>query len=740
MVRRLSGLFAVLVVAVSLTGCGDPEKRILYSTSSDRANAKPLDGARVSGPIYVFYDRKYEANTDAVTFLVDINRFQHFEQYAPYDLNGGSVPAANSYDLRSLGAGRHMVTAIADRIRGKSLTFTAFFTVASTSTTTTTTRATTTTTTLPPTTTTTQPPNINPALTSSKLPAALGNYFPYNTSSLNLDSLTTAYDKPNSRWRQYFVYAGTDRQQYITARTLPAGSWETPQNLKAVLGDINMVEDSHNVLVVGVDPEGYIHVTGNMHATPLLMARSVKPHDLSEFVTVNEMIPGERTVTENQVTYPQFFINGSGELMFAYRNGHPGDDGKWYLNKWNPNEGTPGKWQRVAQLTEGSGESFYPNPISVDRSTGPTRGRIHLFGTWRVGKAGEGEPPTNEDLVHYYSDDNGKTWYQYGSSTPVSMPIKREEGARILDTKQFPNSSYIMNQTGLEIDSQGRPHALVQMSKTVGVKSDLRQNHVWYDGAKWQIQAIEGTSGTGRSMVVTTKQGAVYGFLTPRNVNNVFGAFLIDLTPGSATYGTRMFPVAKDVVTGISTAYDRRALYERNELSFLVSPTGCRSWSGAMCATHYNDDNWKQTGYIVTINLDKLSDVANGRVTLPGVNLRNTTTLLNGPRTINATGRVQVVSSPSIADESTELYVRLKVTARVNDPKNPLTLKAFDGSTGFGRLDFDSTSSQTKQTPWISIRGFDGGSITAGAEFLTGAGSGVVENTVLEIGFYSREN
>ena len=85
---------------------------LVFSLSSDRSNPMPLDGAFLSGPVYVFLDRADSADT--VSFRLDGAGFRT-ENFVPWDMGGGSVTIAGPINaLGTFGTGAHTVEAVAD--------------------------------------------------------------------------------------------------------------------------------------------------------------------------------------------------------------------------------------------------------------------------------------------------------------------------------------------------------------------------------------------------------------------------------------------------------------------------------------------------------------------------------------------------------------------------------------------------------------------------------------------------
>jgi hypothetical protein len=120
---------------ISKSSCtGTPTPTTLrFSYQADRSGPVALNGATVSGPVYVFTapDR---ATTTRVRFYVDdIGRVRspyRTESNPPYDLGGGSVTAASPFQTTSLTNGSHTLTAVVDDSASTAEVVTATFTVA----------------------------------------------------------------------------------------------------------------------------------------------------------------------------------------------------------------------------------------------------------------------------------------------------------------------------------------------------------------------------------------------------------------------------------------------------------------------------------------------------------------------------------------------------------------------------------------------------------------------------------
>ena len=91
---------------------------------------------------------------------------------------------------------------------------------------------------------------------------------------------------------QVVAYYDASRQMSVAYRASPRSTWRY-QKLPSYLG-----WDSHNAVVVGIDEAGYIHVTGNMHADPLVYFRSTRPFDVRTLKQEATMVGGEETTDD----------------------------------------------------------------------------------------------------------------------------------------------------------------------------------------------------------------------------------------------------------------------------------------------------------------------------------------------------------------------------------------------------------------------------------------------------------
>jgi hypothetical protein len=233
--------------------------------------------------------------------------------------------------------------------------------------------------------------------------------------------------------RQYVAYYDKERQMTIASRTLDSEEWQH-QVLPSKVG-----WDSHNYITMAVDDDGNLHVSGNMHAVPLVYFRTENPGDITTLTKL--AMTGK---LEDRATYPKFLTDRQGGLVFTYRDGGSGN-GNTIYNKYNLQQRS---WTRLldAPLFDGESErNAYPQ--------GPVRGPdgwFHVVWVWRDTP----DCATNHHLSYARSKDLIHWESIFGE--PVGLPIKLDQVALWVDP--IPSHGGIINGGAkLTFDSNGQP-------------------------------------------------------------------------------------------------------------------------------------------------------------------------------------------------------------------------------------------------------------------------------------------
>ena len=568
-----------------------------------------------------------------------------------------------------------------------------------------------------------------PIVTTSPLSDLMETNYRYNSSPHQQSNLATAFDVNANHWWQYLVYWDENRQAHITRRNFSNhGGWQNPINIHAALGGDRLEDDSHNTIAVGIDNEGYIHVAGNHHSDPLNYAISNAPHSLSRFTNRPSMISSDARNSEGRVTYPTFFNTVDGELMFFYRNQTVSPSVfASYLNRWDQQSR---QWRRVAKLAQGRDLRFYHQRIAVDNTSGPNRGRIHIMAMWR-NDAGSGSGVTNnEDLFHLYSDNAGESWFQYGAAGAASLPLSLGNvDDLIVNSRPHPNSRRFSNQSGLELDSNGNPHALVSMSDQAG-SSSRYYFHIWYDGNSWITNRLTTFRPGTRSAIVTTDGGEVFGMFT-RLIGGSSRLVLLNLTPGASGYDNEVITLTVGMTDeGSAPNYDAGALYHHNRLSFLavrgpLEPSG-------------SNVNHLQDGTIVSVDLNQINALRNAPFLSPALE-RIFTDSSSADVEINGGNIQRIYATSSRISSDTlgrALSAKIVVDARMlGSGTGVVSLRYPSGNRSLtaGRLAYNGSNNRSASTTLLPLLNHTSGSVEVVGVVNGGTGSLVINSVSIEV-------
>lgn len=226
--------------------------------------------------------------------------------------------------------------------------------------------------------------------------------------------------------RQYVAYYNAERRTVVAQRDLPDGEFakkvlssESDKPPRQSKGRTSTVQgwDSHNYLTLAVDSEGYIHLAGNMHVSPLTYYRSTEPGDILTMEQVKKMT-GKR---EKRCTYPHFRTAPDGRMLFHYRDGWSGNG----IEIYNVYDAKAKTWSRYFEESLISGEGKC-NAYQRGPSLGPD-GYYHLLWMWRETHHAE----TNHDLSYARSKDL-LNWETAGGEK-LDLPITPADTKTIID-------------------------------------------------------------------------------------------------------------------------------------------------------------------------------------------------------------------------------------------------------------------------------------------------------------------
>jgi hypothetical protein len=257
--------------------------------------------------------------------------------------------------------------------------------------------------------------------------------------------------------RQYVAYYDTDRTMTVASRDLTSSTW-TFARLPSTVG-----WDSHNYIAMDIDTAGFIHVAGNMHAAPLVYFRSTMANNAATFSS-GFMIG----TNENSCTYPLFFHDTAGNLVFNYRDGSSGS-GNHIFNIYDTGTKT---WRRLlnAPFTDGQGQR---NAYPVGPVLGPDA-FWHMVWVWRETPDAE----TNHDLSYARSRD--LVQWQTAAGSNLTLPITLATSDIVDPVPQ--NGGMINNNTKVGFDAQNRPIVAYHKFDSAG---NTQLYNARFENGKW---------------------------------------------------------------------------------------------------------------------------------------------------------------------------------------------------------------------------------------------------------------
>jgi BNR repeat-containing family member len=232
--------------------------------------------------------------------------------------------------------------------------------------------------------------------------------------------------------QQYIAFYDPQAHVVLGKRRLGSEHWE----LRTTQYQGNAL-DAHNSISIMVDGAGMLHLAWDHHNNPLRYARSVRPGALE----LTDKLPMTGR-DEASVSYPEFYRQPDGGLLFFYRDGGSGR-GNLVINRYDTTTQT---WSRLhSNVISGEGRRNAYWQAFVDH-----RGTMHMSWVWRESP----DVASNHDMAYARSPDGGLSW-ETSDGRPYALPITAataEVAARI------PQGSELINQTSMSADKDGNPY------------------------------------------------------------------------------------------------------------------------------------------------------------------------------------------------------------------------------------------------------------------------------------------
>lgn len=246
-----------------------------------------------------------------------------------------------------------------------------------------------------------------------------------------------------------------------------------------LVGGYNLA-DAHNSISLGIDSDGYLHMSYDHHADRLRYRRSLLPWDICEWSEELAMTG----IAEDRVTYPCFIQSSPTQpvspLMLLFRDGNS-NRGTARINVYDT---ATSNWTVLhdALLSGADQKPWTSNPYWNHPVAG-SDGSLHLSFVWRTDSIGKQALINNINIGYAKSLDGGLTWLT-SRNQPYRLPITQVNAETAHPVSPGSN---LINQCSMALDSANLPHIVFYADDQNGIP---QYQHVWLDGKRWRHHVI----------------------------------------------------------------------------------------------------------------------------------------------------------------------------------------------------------------------------------------------------------
>ncbi len=328
-----------------------------------------------------------------------------------------------------------------------------------------------------------------------------------NATAFKNQSLITVGDY---QFTSFYTGVNQANHQLVIGRRNLAASPNTWDLLRTGFTSFN-VGDAHDVSTIGIDGDGFLHLSWGMHNNAMQYARStaavVNDNPLAMTGVLANVLPLQ---SGGDFTYPEFYnIPGSGDLLFTYRTAASGN-GEYQLARWDNAANVWNAVHAARNSTDASAvQPWIDNDFSGDSNVDAnayhnglqydSTGRLHVTWTWRSGTnpSGFNDYQSNHNIMYAYSDNDGVDWrLQNGTllqRDPTGAPTITHDidEANATPVINLPFGSSLINQASSAIGPDDHLYTATWYAPNAAAGNHTRQYMLLeFDGTTWEQHQV----------------------------------------------------------------------------------------------------------------------------------------------------------------------------------------------------------------------------------------------------------
>lgn len=249
---------------------------------------------------------------------------------------------------------------------------------------------------------------------------------------------------------QYIAFYDGDHRMTVGKRKLSETKWDFAK-LPEQVG-----WDTHNRIVLFQDRKEHLHITGNMHCSPLRYYRTKAPADIHTFQAIHRWT-GDY---EDRVTYPNVLKLRDGSVYVLYRHGGSGNGMRILVHY----DEEARQWTKTTPVLINGRDrnptcNAYPFGVLAQDAAGgmPATGILEdKNGVWHIAWCWRETPDviTNFDVCYAKSLDRGLSWRTW-DGRDLELPITPENAGVV---EHIAQKRGLINSGTLVVDKKGRPY------------------------------------------------------------------------------------------------------------------------------------------------------------------------------------------------------------------------------------------------------------------------------------------